>query len=792
MGTNDDDLNLNKLPGSIEPEEQVDIDEILAKYDRESATRHLAGWLTWAVRIIAIAFAVFQLYTAIRGERPPQIQRVVHLGFVLALTYLLYPPTAKGRDKFSWFDLLLAIAGAGVAAYYIFNYHDLMLRAGAYTPLDMAVGAVAILLVLEAARRVVGLPIVIILCVCLTYAYFGKRMPGFLRHRGASFERLTTHMFFTTEGILGIPLGVSSTFIFLFIMFGAFLEKTGIGRFFIDLGNAVAGKQRGGPAKVAVFTSALEGTVSGSSVANTVGSGSFTIPMMKSLGYRPEFAGAVEAAASTGGQIMPPIMGAAAFLMAEFLNIPYVQIAKAAIIPAILYFTGIWIGVDLEAAKSGLRGLPKELVPSFWRVMRERGQLILPIVGMIFFLTTGRTPTKAALYGIVLAVLAGVLKKEVAAADAQDRSEYTQFDRVTGIIVAFLAGAFALREFLTIPLWHAMLLAALPPVVYHGALRLAAGGDPAKRGGIFARLAGLAQLILPAVGAVYMLAMGAGTQATIVYAVGMFFLSQALTGEPQVSLKGLFGVLEQGARGAVGVAVACAGAGIIAGTVTLTGIGLKLATGLVDLSGGIVLLTLFFTMITSIILGMGVPTTANYIITSTIAAPALAALAINGVPIAPIAAHMFVFYFGIVADITPPVALAAFAGAGIAKADPYKTGIDATKLAIAAFLVPYFFVYSPDLLLLNPSWGHTLRVAIGSFVGMIAIGAGVAGWLRTYSPWWERIMFIAAGLLLIDPSIVTDVIGVALMAAAFVTQTIRLKAHGAHPPKSPGCQARAA
>jgi len=289
-----------------------------------------------------------------------------------------------------------------------------------------------------------------------------------------------------------------------------------------------------------------------------------------------------------------------------------------------------------------------------------------------------------------------------------------------------------------------------------------------------------------------MLAIGAGTQAIIVYAAGMFFLSRALTGEPQVSLKGLLGVLETGARGAVGVAVACAGAGIIAGTVTLTGIGLKLATGLVDLSGGSVILTLFFTMITSIILGMGVPTTANYIITSTIAAPALAALAINGVPIAPIAAHMFVFYFGIVADITPPVALAAFAGAGIAKADPYKTGIDATKLAIAAFLVPYFFVYSPDLLLLNPSWAHTIRVAAGSFIGMIGVGAGVAGWLRTYSPWWERIVFIVAGLLLIEPGLTTDIIGIALMAVAFVTQTIRVRSRGAHPPKSPGAQAKRA
>jgi TRAP-type uncharacterized transport system fused permease subunit len=752
-------------------DENIDLDEIMAKYDKESATRHLRSWLFWAVKIVAIAFAVFQLYTAVVGERPPQIQRMAHLGFVLALTFLLYPPTFKGRDRFNWSDLLLVIGGVAVTSYYLVNYRDLMLRAGDYTNLDLIVGGIGILLILEACRRVVGIPILTVLIICLLYTYFGRSMPGFLQHRGANIGRLVSHMWFTTEGIIGIPLGVSSTFIFLFIMFGAFLEKTGIGRFFIDLGNAVAGGQRGGPAKVAVFTSALEGTVSGSSVANTVGSGSFTIPMMKSLGYRPEFAGAVEAAASTGGQIMPPIMGAAAFLMAEFLGVPYTQIARAAVIPAILYFTGIWIGVDLEAAKTGLRGLPKNALPKLRTVLRERGQLILPIIGMIFFLSTGRTPTKAALYGLILSVLAGVLKKDVAAAEIASGVErdYTPFDRLTGVIIAFAAGTFALREFLSVGVGIAALLAAAPPLAYYGALRLLAGGDPEKRGGALATLDKFGAFVMPIIGAAVMWVASGSLQSAVVYGIGLYFLSNALTGEPQVSLRQLLSALETGARGAVGVAVACAGAGIIVGTVTLTGLGLKLATGLVDLSGGNLLLTLVFTMVTSIILGMGAPTTANYIITSTIAAPALVKLGVL-----PMAAHLFTFYFGIIADITPPVALAAFAGAGIAKADPFKTGINATKLAIAAFLIPYFFVYSPDLLMINPGL-NTVRILIGSVVGMVGVGAAVAGWFRTFSPWWERLLFLAGGLLLIEPGLTTDLIGVGLLALAWFTQAARLR-----------------
>src|SRR5512139_1563971 len=467
----------------------------------------------------------------------------------------------------------------------------------------MVIGAIGTLLTLEAARRIVGLPIVVIASTFLVYAYLGPYFPGFLTHRGYSVERIVSHMYFTTEGILGIPLGVSATFIFLFILFGAFLEKTGIGKLFIDIANAIAGWAAGGPAKVAVITSALEGTVSGSSVANTVGSGSFTIPMMKKLGYRPEFAGAVEASASTGGQIMPPVMGAAAFLMAEFIGIPYIDIAKAAAIPACLYFAGIFIEVHFEAKRCGLKGKAWDQIPRTWTVLKERGHLFVPLIAIIYILTEGCTPSRAALVGLVLSVVAGAIKKAT-----------------------------------------------------------------------------------------------------------------------RMSVPEIFNALEAGARGALGVAIACATAGIIVGVVTLTGLGLKMANGLVELAGGNLLFTLFFTMITSLILGMGVPTTANYIITSTIAAPALIQLGVH-----PLAAHLFVFYFGIIADITPPVALAAFAGAGIAKADPMKTGITATKLAIGAFITPYIFVYNPSMLWIDVTWYGFIQTLITSVTGMSLIGAAMIG-----------------------------------------------------------------
>ncbi|HSR11543.1 MAG TPA: TRAP transporter permease, partial [Thermodesulfobacteriota bacterium] len=517
---------------------------------------------------------------------------------------------------------------------------------GIYSGTDFFMGVLGILLTLEATRRIVGTPIVIIAACFLVYAYLGPYFPGFLAHRGYDLKRIVTHMWFTTEGIMGIPLGVSATFIFLFILFGSFLTSTGIMDFFMDIANAVAGWASGGPAKVAVMASALEGTVSGSSVANTVGSGSFTIPMMKRLGYRPEFAGAVEAASSTGGQIMPPVMGAAAFLMAEFINKPYVEIAKAAAIPALLYFTGVWIVVHFEAKKYGLKGLPREQLPRLMKIAKEQSFLILPLVGIIYFLVEGSTPMRDALAGLGLCIAVGMVRKAT-----------------------------------------------------------------------------------------------------------------------RMNLTKLLETLESGARGALGVAAACATAGVIVGVVTLTGLGLKMGDGLIALAGGMLILTLIFTMVTSLILGMGAPTTANYVITSTIAAPALIKL---GVPI--LAAHMFAFYFGIIADLTPPVALAAFAGAAIAKANPFKTGVIATKLAIAAFLVPYIFVYNPALLLIQTTPLQILQMIVTSVVGMIGIGAAVEGWYWTEMKWWERIPAFTSGILLIDPGTLTDIIGIVILAAVTAVQ----------------------
>lgn len=632
--------------------QEVDLDEIMAKYDKESNYRKLSGLQLKLVTAIAIMFSIFQLYTAIFGVLPAQLQRSIHVTFAFVLTYLLYPTNGKmPKNKLHWIDVVLALISGFVGLYFTLNYNSLLLRAGDQTPLDILIAILAVLFVLEAARRVVGLPIVIIAGTFLLYAKFGAFLPGFLNHRGYSIERIVSHMYYTTEGIFGTPVGVSSTFIFLFILFGAFLDKTGIGKFFIDLANAIAGKAVGGPAKVAVLSSALTGTISGSSVANTVGTGSFTIPLMKSLGYKPEFAGAVEAAASTGGQLMPPIMGAAAFLMAEFIGRPYRQIAKAAIIPALLYFTGIWIMVDLEARKTGMKGLEESKLPKLRKVLGERWYLLLPIFIIVYMLMSGATPIKAALYGIYSSIAVGMVRKET-----------------------------------------------------------------------------------------------------------------------RMNLRMLFEALEMGAKGALGVAIACACAGIIVGTVTLTGLGLKMGNGLVALAGGQLLPTLVLTMISSLILGMGAPTTANYIITSTIAAPALLKLGVNV-----LTAHMFVFYFGIIADITPPVALAAFAGSAIAKSDPIKTGINASKLAIAAFLIPYIFVINPQLLLINTTGPEIVQITITSLIGMFGIGIAMEGFIYGKVNALLRVVFLLGGLALIDPGLYTDIIGIAVIGAGIVYQWFKYK-----------------
>ena len=628
-------------------------EKVLKKYDRESNTAHYTGWPKKIIAAIAITFSVFQLYTAIFGVLDAQLQRAIHLGFGLALAYLLYPfRRAWTRDHyFHPIDIVFAVLGAATPAYLVIQYRELITRAGTVSPVDTVVGGLGILLVIEATRRVVGLPMVTVVLAFIAYAFLGPYMPGVLAHRGLTPEQLIGHLYFTTEGIFGIPLGVSSTFIFLFILFGAYLESTGLGKFFIDLANAVAGWASGGPAKVAVLSSGLMGTVSGSSVANVVGTGSLTIPMMKKLGYNANFAGAVEAAASTGGQLMPPVMGAAAFLMAEFVGVPYIDVVKAAAIPALLYFTGVWLGVHFEAKRKKLKGIPRAELPNPLTLLKERGHLAIPLVVIVYLLVSGYTPMRAALVAIFLSILCAMLRKST----------------------------------------------RMKPI-------------------------------------------------EIVYG------------------------LERGAKGVLGVLVACASAGIIIGVVTKTGVGLRLASGLIDLAGGMLLPAMFFTMITAIVLGMGVPTTANYVITSTIAAPALEQM---GVPV--LAAHMFVFYFGIIADVTPPVALAAYAGAGISGGNALKTGVHASKLAIAAFIIPYVFVLSPVLLMVDATPLAIVSVTLTALLGMIAISSALCGFLADHCRPYERLLLIIAGLLMIKPGGITDLVGLVLFVVILVMQYRRAK-----------------
>ncbi|MFJ9501351.1 TRAP transporter permease [Brevibacillus centrosporus] len=622
---------------------QQEMDQLIAQYDKESAVRQFTGPMKWITFILLVLFSVYQLSSTLFFTIPPQIHRPIHLAFGLGLVYLLYSGTKKGKgSKVGITNLILALLGVIVCLYWVFDYEGLVTRTGNYTTLDMLVGGVAILLVLEAARRVVGVPITLIASIFLLYTYFGPYMPGFLEHRGSDVERIIGHSYYTLEGILGTPLAVSSTFIFLFVLFGAFLEKTGVGEYFNDLSLVIAGRRIGGPAKVAVFSSALQGTISGSSVANVVTSGAFTIPMMKRLGYRSEFAAAVEASSSTGGQIMPPVMGAAAFLMAEFIGVPYLEIAKSAALPAILFFVGIWIMTHFEAKRLGLRGLTKEELPDKKEVLKKI-YLLLPIVIIITALMMNFSAERSAIIGIVSTIVVGAFRKET-----------------------------------------------------------------------------------------------------------------------RMSITDILEALASGARMALGVVAATACAGIIVGTITLTGIGLKLANGLIDLAGGQLFLTLFFTMIASLILGMGTPTTANYIITSTIAAPALVQM---GVP--EIAAHMFTFYFGIVADITPPVALAAFAAAGIAKSKPIRTGVESTRLSVAAFMAPYIFVVSPALLLIDTTFFESIWVMFTSTIGMIGVGAGLIGyWMAKLNP-FERILAFAGGILAVIPGIETDIAGIVLLGLVF-------------------------
>ncbi len=659
----------NILPTSNEDE----MKNLMKDLDREQAYREHKCWRQYITVIISIIFVAFQLYATLSGLVTAQILRASHLAFVQLLAFLLFPATKKmPRNTLPWYDVLLGVVGAGCWLYIVINFQALVRRSGNNTTLDVIIGIIGILILFESCRRIVGLPIMTIAAVFVIYAFFGKYLPGFLHHRGYSLQRVVCHLFYNTEGIMGTPIGACSTFIFLFILFGALLEKTGIGQFFIDVCNAIAGGASGGPAKVAVLSSALLGTVSGSSVSNTVGSGSFTIPMMKRLGYKGEFAGAVEASASTGGQLMPPIMGAAAFLMAESLGMPYITIVKAAVIPALLYFTGIFITVHLEAKKLGLKGLPREQLPKFLPLFLGKGYMILPLVVIIYFLCAGKTAVFAALMGIVSCL-------------------------VIGIVVSIV--------------------------------------DLAKGR------------------------------------------------KPTFGSRDLIDVMCAAARNIISVAIACGMAGIIIGIVTLTGLGLKLGAGLVSLAGGKLFLTLIFTMLASIILGMGAPTTANYLITSTITAGAIIQLGVQ-----PLAAHMFAFYFGIIADVTPPVALAAIAGAAIAKARPMKTAFNATKLAIGAFIIPYMFVYNSQMLMIDASIGRILFIIATALIGMFGISVALEGYGFNFTGILhgtdkskgliitldviERVLFALAGLLCVIPETRSDIIGLSMMAVLIAYQII--------------------
>lgn len=635
----------------MDVDEQAIIEKI-SELDPEMTHRKLKGFMAKVTFLIALAFSGFHLYTGIFGILDAQIQRAIHLSFALGLLFLLYPARRKmSRTTIHWSDYILSALGFLVPLYIVYFFNDLVMRAGSVTPMDMVVGVLGLLLVLEAARRIVGLPMVIIAVIFVFYALYGQLFPGAFFRQNIPIKYLVGHLFFTTEGIFGVPLGVSSTFLFLFILFAAFLNKTGISTLFINLSNALAGWAVGGPAKVAVITSALEGTVSGSSVANVCGCGTFTIPLMKKVGYKAEFAAAAEASASTGGQIMPPIMGAAAFLMAEYLGISYIEVAKAAIIPALLYFAGVWFGLHYEAKKLGLRGLSRDELPKLGKIITEEGHLLIPLIGIIYILLSGYSLMRVALGGIALSIAASWLRKST-----------------------------------------------------------------------------------------------------------------------RINLIEIIEALAEGARSALGVAVACAVAGVIVGVVTKTGVGLKLASGIVDLANNNLFLTMIFTMITSIILGMGVPTTANYIITSTIAAPALLSLGV-----VPIAAHMFVFYFGIIADLTPPVALAAYAASAIARSNPLKSGVLATRLAIGAFIIPYVFVLSPQLLMVEMTPLKMILVPVTALLGMAAISGALAGFFVSKANVIERLALLAGGLILIYPSLETDAIGFGLIAVISLIQWFRSK-----------------
>lgn len=705
-----EDIKQNDL---VPQEEEKNLAKsVLEKYDAASAYRKkVPHFWKWFIFIVSITLTIFQLYTAIFGTLISNQQRGFHVALALGLIFLLYPGNKKDDDKITWgswlitlilllivtsiyiqgaigsavalvslfiillfhiakkynrkysgipvFDVILSFLGFAVGLYQFFCYEGIISRVGMYNDVDYIVAGAGVLLVLEAARRVIGVPIVAVGSAMLFYAYLGPYLPGFFNHAGFSVERVISHSFLSMEGVFGIPISISTTFIFLYMLFGVILQRTGLEKFFSDLAMAMTGWMTGGTAKVGVLTSVFSGMITGSSVANTVGNGAFTIPMMKRAGYKPEYAAAVEAASSTGGQIMPPIMGSAAFLMIEFTGLTYQDIMKAALIPALLFFTGQFIAVHYESKKRNIMGVPRGQLPSVWSLIIRKGYMLMPILAIVVILCLGQSAMKAALWGIYTALGMSILAM------------------------------------------------------------------------IIAKILGKQDLI-----------------------------------EDKLTLPVFFQILADAARTALPVIAACAAAGVIAGVITLTGLGLKISGGILELAHNKLILTMFFTMVASIVLGMGLPTTANYVITATMAAPAL--LAFDNVPI--IAAHMFVFYFGIVADITPPVALAAYAGSGLANSNPFQTGVQSVKIAIGAFLIPYMFVLSPVLLMEDVTYLRLILVIVAAMLGMFCISTSLAGFIEKKLTVIERVLLIPAGIFLVYPHFWSDLVGFAIFVVIYFYQ----------------------
>ena len=627
----------------------MDLEEVMKKYDRESNVRTWDGVPKILVNIALASFALFCIYVTLFTNWMEEIRLTSFMAFIIFIGYLVYP-IKKGKQKANsmpWYDWILMILGTASFLYYTFNATDIIRQGSRLEMYQIIIGIIGIISLAEVCRRSVGLPILFVAGALLVYAWFALANPTI----EGKLNYIVQALFYSKEGIISTPINVCSKFIVVFIIFGAFLEKTGIADFFINISNAVVGGFSGGPAKVAVVASALEGMVSGSSVANTVGSGSVTIPLMKKTGYKPEFAAAAEASASTGGQIMPPIMGAAAFLMADIVGVPYSNIVVRAILPAVLYFAGIFIAVHLEAKKEGLRGLKREELPKIGPLLKQ-SYLLIPLILLIYLVgTSQRSIQTAAALAIVAAIVVSLFNKG---------------NRIT----------------------------------------------PKK----------------------------------------------------------IFEALASGGQGMITVAAACGIAGIIAGTVTMTGLANTMLNGIVSLAGNQVIVALFLTMLCCIVLGMGVPTTANYCIMAATCAPILVRM---GVPM--LAAHFFVFYFGIVADLTPPVALAAYAGAAIAQANPMKTAITATKLAIGAFIVPYVFALNPAMLFIDTTAWEVILICITSLIGIFAVSAALEGYFLRNMKWYERIVSVIGGLCLIYPGVVTDAVGIALVGTVLVFQLIKRK-----------------